>query len=579
MTELTRGTPTKSFIWFAPYFHIKRTYLKRSRTGSLYRQRHGGTNMKAQSRLLRSTAFAAATLWVALAADGSPHGADRTASVVGRPEVFIPAGAAQTLPAWSTFENPSGTLGVLNAEGPIQTRDQPFFQPLGTNGRACVTCHQPADSMSLSVRSILSRWKLSGAKDPLFAPVDGANCPNLPMEKRSSHSLLLSKGLFRIALPWPPRDATGRTIRPEFDITLISDPTGCNSDPVYGMASKHPHVSVFRRPRMAANLKFVEPDKPVSLWSIRTGEVRPVDPETGHRLGGNLMADSRDATLRAQMDDAARTHMQASMGLSPADRAAIRRFEVQIYAAQIDDRVGGSLQSDGAFLGPQALRDGKPVAVMAYSARPIFPEIEGWITSRVASSITWRPLVRLPEFPRQRPNEANETPQQRAYRDSVARGYLSFVYRQFLIRNVADLNGFIGNPVKQTCASCHNMVQTGMDVAPGYLDIGTNTIPTAIPAPDLPLFRIDCHKDAPPHPYLGRRIYTTDLGRALITGRCADVGKVVVQQMRGLAARAPYFANGSAPDLRAVVQYYDDRFHIGYSEQEKTDLVNFMGAL
>jgi cytochrome c peroxidase len=65
----------------------------------------------------------------------------------------------------------------------------------------------------------------------------------------------------------------------------------------------------------------------------------------------------------------------------------------------------------------------------------------------------------------------------------------------------------------------------------------------------------------------------------LITGRCADVGKVVVQQMRGLAARAPYFANGQAPDLRAVVQYYDDRFHIDYTEQEKTDLVNFMGAL
>jgi cytochrome c peroxidase len=153
------------------------------------------------------------------------------------------------------------------------------------------------------------------------------------------------------------------------------------------------------------------------------------------------------------------------------------------------------------------------------------------------------------------------------------------VYRQFLIRNVADLNGFIGNPVKQTCAACHNMVQTGMDVAPGYLDLGTNTMPTAKPAPDLPLFRIDCHKDAPPHPYLGRRIYTTDPGRALITGRCADVGKVVVQQMRGLAARAPYFANGGAPDLRAVVQYYDDRFHIDYTEQEKTDLVNFMGAL
>ena len=104
-------------------------------------------------------------------------------------------------------------------------------------------------------------------------------------------------------------------------------------------------------------------------------------------------------------------------------------------------------------------------------------------------------------------------------------------------------------------------------------------LPTATPAPDLPLFRIDCHNDAPPHPYLGRKIYTTDPGRALITGRCADVGKVVIQQMRGLAARAPYFAGGSAQDLRAVVDFYDARFRIGYTQDEIIDLVNFMGAL
>ncbi|MBL3961163.1 MULTISPECIES: hypothetical protein [Burkholderia] len=201
------------------------------------------------------------------------------------------------------------------------------------------------------------------------------------------------------------------------------------------------------------------------------------------------------------------------------------------------------------------------------------------VTSGVASSIKWQPLVKLPKYPAMRPGEASETPQQRAYRDSVARGYLSFEYRQFLIRNVDDLNGFIGNPVKQTCASCHNMAQTGMDVAPGYLDLGTTNYPTAIPAPDLPLFRIGCHKDAAPHPYLGRQIYTTDPGRALITGRCDDVGKIVIQQMRGLSARAPYFAGGSAPDLCAVVKYYDDRFHIGYTEQDTDDLAHFPGAL
>jgi cytochrome c peroxidase len=49
--------------------------------------------------------------------------------------------------------------------------------------------------------------------------------------------------------------------------------------------------------------------------------------------------------------------------------------------------------------------------------------------------------------------------------------------------------------------------------------------------------------------------------------------------MRGLSARAPYFAGGSASDLRAVVKYYDDRFHIGYTEQDIDDLANFLGTL
>jgi cytochrome c peroxidase len=49
--------------------------------------------------------------------------------------------------------------------------------------------------------------------------------------------------------------------------------------------------------------------------------------------------------------------------------------------------------------------------------------------------------------------------------------------------------------------------------------------------------------------------------------------------MRGLAARAPYFANGSSANLRELVDFYDRRFNIGYTEIEKQDLVNFMSTL
>ena len=111
------------------------------------------------------------------------------------------------------------------------------------------------------------------------------------------------------------------------------------------------------------------------------------------------------------------------------------------------------------------------------------------------------------------------------------------------------------------------------------MDLGTTNEPFADPAPDLPLFKLTCHEDAAPHPFLGRVVYSHDPGFALTTGRCVDIGKITLQSMRGLAARPPYFSNGSARTLRDVVEYYNRRYNIALSEQEKQDLTNLMSVL
>ena len=72
---------------------------------------------------------------------------------------------------------------------------------------------------------------------------------------------------------------------------------------------------------------------------------------------------------------------------------------------------------------------------------------------------------------------------------------------------------------------------------------------------------------------------TTDPGRAMISGKWADVGKFKGPILRGLAARAPYFHNGAAATLDEVVQFYEDRFNIGLTAQEKADLAAFLRAL
>src|SRR4029450_10433766 len=65
---------------------------------------------------------------------------------------------------------------------------------------------------------------------------------------------------------------------------------------------------------------------------------------------------------------------------------------------------------------------------------------------------------------------------------------------------------------------------------------------------------------------------TSDPGRALITGQWKDIGPFQGPLLPGLAARAPYFHDGFAKDLKAVIDFYDERFAIGFTEQEKTDL-------
>lgn len=467
-------------------------------------------------------------------------------------------GQGGVMPAVVDFKDPRGALGVINASGAFETKGHPFFTPLGTNGRACVSCHQPSDGMSLSVRTIQQRWEQTKGHDPLFAAFDGSNCPSLPQEQKSSHSLLLERGVFRVAEPWPPRDSGGRTIKPEFKIEVVRDPTGCNTSPVYGLNSPTPMVSVFRRPRVAGNLKYVT-NAGGAFNAKNLAMTMPVDPDTGRPVGLNFMADARELSLKTQAISAVLGHEQGATAPTPEQLRKIVDFEMQVYVAQKSDNVGGLLQYKGGppALGPAAMRDGQQGVLADYLDNPVFKSFAMWKAAA-----------------------PGETPRQRAFRESVARGFDIFFVRPFWIRDVQHINTVgIGNPAKRTCATCHNTSLTGQDLSAGWVDLGTANSPWSNDAPDLPLFKITCNEDAAPHTFLGRVIYTHDPGRALVTGRCIDVGSIVMQQFRGLSARAPYFSNGSAKSLRELVDFYDRRFNIGFSDQEREDLVNFLSVL
>ena len=473
----------------------------------------------------------------------------------GLKATWFEAGSGETLPEFDAFDSTMGTLGILNATGEFKTDGHPFFTALGTNKRACVNCHQPAWGMSVSSTGLLERWRATDGTDPVFAAFDGSNCPNLPQDKEASHSLLLKRGLFRIPLSWPPQNADGSAKPVEFTIEVVHDPTGCNTSSEYGLKSAHPTVSVYRRPRPAANLKYVvSGGQPIVL---KNGSLADLDPDTGRPSSMNLMSDAREPSLKTQALDAIMGHEQAKTPPSAQQLDKIIQFESQVYVAQMAHIFGGPLAiKDGPpGLGVAALRDHKAGVLGDNDYDPVFGSFQAWKNGDY-------------------------------YRSSIARGADLFMHRQFWLRDAAHINSIgLGNPIKRTCATCHNAQMTGQDLSAGWVDVGTTNYPTWTElatwseSSELPVFKITCSRDSDPHPYLGRVIYTTDPGRALISGKCADVGSVVMQQLRGLSARAPYFMNGSAKTLREVVDFYDRRFDMKLSDDEKEDLTNFLGAL
>src|SRR6185503_15199225 len=143
--------------------------LSRARAGlhSPAAHRDGAVRRSGRMLVRLATRFAVAASAVGLA----------TGALAGN---WWAPGDGRPLPSEASYANATGAVGILNTAGTIDTAASPFFQPLGKNGRACVTCHQPADGMALSAATVRERWEETNGQDPLFAAVDGRNCPNLP---------------------------------------------------------------------------------------------------------------------------------------------------------------------------------------------------------------------------------------------------------------------------------------------------------------------------------------------------------------------------------------------------------------
>jgi cytochrome c peroxidase len=427
------------------------------------------------------------------------------------------------------FEDPTGQVRTLDVNGPLDL-DNPFFRDLGTNGRTCFSCHRPAEAWSITPGEVRDRFEDSLGLDPIFRSNDGSNCEGADIssigKRRQAFSLLLSKGLIRIGVAVPAGA--------EFEIVNVDDPYRCGA--------LLTEASMYRRPLPTTNLRFLA----TVMWDGR-------ETVKGQAIGADLLTQALDATT---------IHAQGAPP-SPADLQDIVNFELGLFTAQARDHRAGSLTARGAKGGPDALSS-QPFCIGINDPLNLLPVTPG---ACATSSGGLNPDV----FSLFEAWSKVESPD----RQAIARGQTVFNTHTFVIDDVPGLNGGPADPVAGpiqggTCTICHDTPDAGNHSISLPLDIGLADASRR--TGDLPLYTLEnrtTHEMA----------QTTDPGRAMITGKWADISKFKGPILRGLAARAPYFHNGSAASLDEVIAFYESRFNIGLTARETADLIAFLRAL
>jgi len=474
------------------------------------------------------------TTWLGMAlaaAGGACGGGTRPAAspeALAVDQADLAPGASTASATWTP--NAFGASLTVRADGgPLTDPSSPFFQSLGTNGRSCSSCHLASAGMTITPGAMQRLFARTGGTDPVFRPNDGATSPLADVStvraRRQAYALLLARALIRVGIKLPDNA--------EFELVAVDDP--------YGYASAK-ELSLFRRPLPAANLAFLS----AVMWDGRETFKDPNQP-TGFATIHFDLAD--------QANSATQGHAQAPSPISDAQREAILGFETQVYTAQGWDLMAGRLDAAGGQGGPWALSRQPfhfgindtlgndpagdpfdPVAMTLYA---------GWAGARGA-------------------------------RAAIARGQALFDSRTFDITGVGGLNDDLGIPVlRGTCTTCHDAPNAGDHSVPLPLRLGLDAPAPAggvLDVSGLPVYLLR-------NLATGETVQTTDPGRALITGKWKDVGRFKGPVLRGLAARAPYFHNGSAATLEDAVRFYDTRFAIGLTDDEVADLVAFLAAL
>lgn len=480
------------------------------------------------------------------------------------------------------FENEAGAARSYSTLGPIDKTNNPFFKVFGANGRSCASCHLQEEGFSMTTQGLQARFDATNGTDAVFSPNDGANSPNAPVgtlaEKKSAYSMLLNKGVIRIGMPVPTVTNDASPKPAEFVLSGIDDPYQ------YANASE---LSLFRRPLPSANLRFLA----AVMWDSRETVRIPYDPNDTTRTAadyclnlGNLKLTTPKAPspcfalfsddLKTQALNATTGHAQAVAGLTSAEQQAILDFEMSLFTAQEYDKSAGFLTAANSKAGTKEL-----TTVDYYFD---INSAQGDPKTGLFPATTKSKVMQL--FTNWLDNVGTKDAATKAARESIARGEKLFNTRTF---TMVDVQGTGTNPINgATCTNCHSTPQVGSLAQANLFNIGVSD--EANRTADMPLYTFKKtggfnanpgDKNAFSKMPVGTEIKVTDPGFALISGKWTDLGRFKVPSLRGLAARAPYFHDGSAKTIEDTTIFYNKRFNMNLTAQEMIDLNAFLRSL
>jgi cytochrome c peroxidase len=392
-----------------------------------------------------------------------------------------------------------GNSGTSNCKDRSKLTGEELFRlpfPGAGNQRSCATCHVPEDNFTLTPAHVERVWK-KNPKDPLFSAIDADDptAATLTFEH-------LKKGLIRVGLTLP-------------DNMDVIDEVGNITTPS---------------------------DRTIYVW-------RSVPSIADAVLTAPYQLDGREATLEGQAQGAITGHSQG--GPTSADeRERIANFERGVFSSDRARWVAFGVTKDvedWLKLNPQEQR-----------GRQVYKNVcESCHGGSDKTTIVDR-KVHAMSFPALKADGSGNVLYEVPATDPPTSLLAAQPKNEFV-----NIGSALENYLAQTGATEHESFTKDLSFPQYRLRFYKDASRTRItadlpPVPPADPFAPDDDGNPVNGPNFAPQLFTTDPGRAAITGNPYDFEAFDIPTLRGIGKTAPYWHNNISATLEAVVELYSD---------------------